>query len=307
MGNRSLPLVSVICLCYNQERFVEEALASVTSQTYSATELIIVDDASTDQSVSVIQRFLKSQPLSDSIKTLFLPQNLGNCKAFNRGMALATGKYIIDFATDDVMLPQRIEQQVGYFETLSANYGVVFTEAEYIDKRGNHLYYHYQNKLKQWYPPPTGDVYAQLLSTYFVAGPTMMIRKGVLDNMNGYDEGLAYEDFDFWVRSSRNYHYAYLDQCTTQVRKHATSMSVGWYQPDDPQLHSTYLVCLKAKELNRTKKEKRALAKRVRYELRQAIRGGLWKEAQLLLKLWLILGSRPLMDKKLKIVATNVK
>ena len=271
MDKFATPLVSVICLCYNQARFVAEALASVLAQTYSSIELIIVDDASTDQSVTVIQHFLRSHPTNDSIKTLFLPRNLGNCAAFNQGMALARGKYMIDFATDDVMLPQRIEQQVAYFETLPNDYGVVFTEAQYIDEQGSHLYYHYQDKLKHLYPPPTGDVYAQLLSTYFVAGPSMMVKKEVLDTMHGYDEQLAYEDFDFWVRSSRDYRYAYLDECTTQIRKHPASMSTGWYRPGDPQLHSTYLVCLKAKDLNRTEEERKALVKRVKYEIRQAV------------------------------------
>ena len=276
------PLVSIVCLCYNHEPFVTETLISVLEQTYRNIEIIVVDDASSDQSVSTIQTILADINTHYTVKTVFLPQNLGNCTAFNRGLALARGKYVIDFATDDVMLPRRIEQQVAYFEKLPAHYGVVFTEAEYIDERGQHLYYHYQDKLKHLYPPPTGNVYAQLLSTYFVAGPTMMVKKEVLDKLNGYDEQLAYEDFDFWVRSSRCYHYAYQDVCTTQIRKHATSMSTGWYRPGDPQLHSTYLVCLKAKELNRTQEERKALVKRVKYELRQAVWGRNWKEAELL-------------------------
>ncbi len=192
------PLVSIVCLCYNHERFVAEALHSVFEQSYQSIEMIIVDDASNDTSVATIQATVANTDSRYAISTVFLSDNVGNCTAFNRGMALAKGKYMINFATDDVMLPQRIEQQVAYFETLPHDYGVVFTEAQYIDEQGTHLYYHYQDKLKHLYPPPTGDVYAQLLSTYFVAGPTMTVKKEVLDTMHGYDEQLAYEDFDFW-------------------------------------------------------------------------------------------------------------
>ena len=280
------PLVSVVCLCYQHEAFVREALRSVIEQTYPAVELIVVDDASTDRSVETIQSFLQEHKLEDRVTTCFLTQNVGNCAAFNRGLALARGKYIVDFATDDVMLPHRLEQQVSFFETLDDIYGVIFSEAQYVDERGVRLYYHHRDRLKHIRPVPTGDIYAQLLSTYFIATPTMMMRKRVLDELGGYDEQLAYEDFDFWVRSSRNYRYAYQDVCTTQIRKHASSMAVSMYRPGDPQLHSTYLVCLKAKELNRTEEERQALVKRVQYELRQALWGGNWREAKLLAGLW---------------------
>src|SRR5690606_15919682 len=120
------------------EKFVEEALASVFAQTYANVEVIIVDDASTDQSVAVIKKMLSgiSSEQAGSVQTIFLPENLGNCKAFNRGLALAHGKYVVDFATDDVMLPERIEKQVKCFELLDKSYGVVFTEAEYMDANG---------------------------------------------------------------------------------------------------------------------------------------------------------------------------
>lgn len=280
-----MPLVSVICLCYDHAQFVEEALASVLAQTYSAIELIIVDDASTDESVAVIQRFLKNCSTTHTIQTIFLSQNLGNCAAFNRGLALAKGKYVIDFATDDVMLPQRVEQQVAFFERLPKRYGVIFSEAQYTDESGQFLRYHHQDLLRHLRPIPSGDVYTRLLSTYFVSPPTMMIKKQVLDELGGYDEQLAYEDFDFWIRSSRNYYYAYQDMCTTLVRKHARSKSANLYRSGDPQLHSTYQVCLKAKALNQAKKDEQALMKRVKYELRQALLSDNREEAALFLAL----------------------
>ena len=283
--NSSLPLVSVICLCYQHEKFVAEALQSVYRQTYPNVELIVVDDASSDGSVSAIQSFLSENDTRYPIKTCFLPQNLGNCAAFNRGLALATGKYVIDFATDDIMTRDRIAQQVAFFETLDSTYGVIFSEARYIDEQGTPGLYHHRDQLRHIRPVPSGDLYAQLLSTYFIASPTMMMRKSVLDELGGYDEQLAYEDFDFWIRSSRRYRYAYQDVCTTQIRQHATSMSTGWYQPGDPQLHSTYLVCRKAQQFNRTEAERQALVTRVRYELRQALISSYPEETGLLLNL----------------------
>jgi hypothetical protein len=126
---------------------------------------------------------------------------------------------------------------------------------------------------------PQGDVYSNLVSTYFIASPTMMVRREVLDRLGGYDENLSYEDFDFWVRSSRDYKYAFLNESLTQIRKVKQSMSTGWYVPGDKQLHSTYLVCKKIQQLNRTREDHLALVKRVRYELRQSILSQNYSEA----------------------------
>ena len=279
------PLVSVVALSYNHEKFIVSALESINRQTYSSLEIILVDDASTDNSVEIAQTYLKQNNVSFSVKTIFLDNNVGNCTAFNRGLALVQGKYVIDFATDDIMLPRRIEQQVNFFESLPDDYGVVFTEAEYVDEAGEHLRYHYRDRLKHIRPIPTGDVYAEVLARYFISSPTMMIRKKVLDDLEGYDEQLAYEDFDFWVRSARHWKYAYLAECTTQIRKHAKSMSTGWYRPGDPQLYSTYLVCQKALKLNKNDEERRALATRLKYEIRQGFRSGNHKEVRLLYNL----------------------
>lgn len=279
------PLVSVICLCYNHENFVEEALTSVVGQTYPNIEVIVIDDASTDQSLTSIQHFLAGYQGTHSIKTLFLPENIGNCRAFNQGLALAKGKYVIDFATDDVMLPERINQQVSLFEQLSPDYGVVFSEAAYINEKGQHLYYHYKDKLHRLKKIPNGNIYADLLKRYIVCSPTMIVKKEVLDKMGGYDENLAYEDFDFWVRSSRTHRYAFLNECTTQVRKISGSLSTKVGNPGDKQLYSTFLVCKKALRLNKNKKENKALVKRIQYELRQCIITGNKREAQLFLKL----------------------
>jgi hypothetical protein len=107
----------------------------------------------------------------------------------------------------------------------------------------------------------------------------------VLDHLGGYDEELTYEDFDFWVRSARICHYAFLDENLTRIRKLRQSMSTGQYTPGDRQLHSTYLVCLKAQQLNRDNGDHKALVKRVRYEFRQSVLSENYTEAELFFSL----------------------
>lgn len=266
------PLVSVICLCYNHARFVEEAIQSVLAQTYTNIQIIVVDDASTDNSVTVIRDIISRSGRTD-IQFLPLSENIGNCRAFNRGLALAEGEYIIDLATDDFIVPERIERQVKFFLSLDETYGVIFSDAIYVNEEGNFLYNHFEELVRKRlvYTIPRGDIFCDILTTYFISSPSMMTRKKVFETLNGYDEELAYEDFDFWVRSSRTYKYDYTDEKLTVVRKSTRSMSTGWYKIGDRQLHSTYLVCRKAQKLISTPEERNALVSRVRYELRQSI------------------------------------
>lgn len=288
------PLVSIICLCYNHERFVREAIVSVLKQTYQPIEIIVVDDASTDNSVSVITTILSEFP---NIQFLPLGENHGNCKAFNKGLAQAKGEFIVDLSTDDVLHPERVAQQVDYFSKYDSSYGVVFTDAVYIDESGNFMRRHFDYLIEKKLirKIPQGEVFADLLSTYFVASPTMMVRREVFDQLQGYDESLAYEDFDFWVRSSRHFKYIYLDKALTYIRKSARSLSTTWYVPGDTQLHSTYLVCLKALSLIRTESERCAFILRIRYEIRQSFLSENYNEADLFYALLKRIEKPPLM------------
>lgn len=290
------PLVTVVCLSHNHRPFIQEAIGSVLAQTYRNIQIILIDDASTDGSVHELEQIAQRNP---EVELISLSQNVGNCKAFNIAFEKAKGDYIIDFATDDVMMPDRIQQQIDFFKTLDDSYGVVFTDAVYIDEDGNFLYDHNDNlrRRKMITTVPQGNVYPVVIARYFISSPSMMVRKCVLDEMGGYDEQLAYEDFDLWIRSSRNYKYAYLGQALTKVRRWRASMSTGWYKPGDPQLHSTYLVCRKILKLNRTPDEHRSLVTRLRYELHQSVFSRNMAEAKLFYDFLIELSSASPLDK----------
>lgn len=274
------PLVSVICLCYNQARFIQQALDSVMCQTYRNIELIILDDASTDDSESIIDEWVNNHK-----GVLFIRNetNKGSTKSFNKALTRASGAFIIDLAGDDILLPERIENQISFFEKQSENVGVIYSNAQYIDESGNDLDVHFDRPRMT---PFSGDVYCKLIDTYFIPTPTMMIRKRVLDQLGGYDEELSYEDFDFWVRSARTWEYAYQSEITTLIRKSSHSQSSNWYVKGDSQLYSTYLVCRKIHHLNRTKEENLAFTRRLRFELRQSFFSDNHREFDLFFDLW---------------------
>lgn len=253
---------------------------SVLNQTYKNIQLIIMDDGSTDDSPSKIAKLKEAHP---SIEVILSVKNRGNCAAFNEAYKKVTGDFVIDFAADDIMMPQRIDKQVKFFHQLDASFGVIFTDAEYIDGEGKFIRSHYKYLFDKELisKVPEGDVYRDVLTTYFIASPTMMVRREVFDKIGGYDHELVYEDFDFWVRSSRIFKYAFLNESLTKIRRTGHSMSSGWYRVGDRQLHSTYLVCRKAMGLNRDEGDVNALLRRIRYELRQAVFSENHNEAKL--------------------------
>ncbi|HEY4655221.1 MAG TPA: glycosyltransferase [Cyclobacteriaceae bacterium] len=289
-------LVSVVCLCYNQHRWVEEAVESVLGQTYPNIEIVLADDASTDGSQAVIARIKQKNP---RIRVLLSDRNRGNCKSFNSAFRETQGEFIVDFAADDIMKPDRIEKQLRRFGALDDSYGVVFTDADYMDADGKFIRRHYthlrsKGLLKK---VPEGFVYRDVLSRYFIAAPTMLVRRSVLDQLGGYDESLSYEDFDFWVRSSRDFKYAFVNEPLTLIRRAGQSMSARWYKPGDKQLYSTYLVCRKAMELNRDDDDRSALILRVRYELRQSVLSDNHNEARLFYQVLEELGATLVSDR----------
>ena len=267
---KNKPLVSIICLCYNHENYVIESLESVLKQTYKYIQLIVIDDASTDGSVAAIERFITSHPNIQFIKQ---KSNIGNCSTFNNALKHANGEYIIDLAADDLLMPERVTQGINTFEEHDEDYAINFTDAAYIDKNGKFINSHYSrnNTGELLEVVPQGTVFKEVLQTYFICSPTTMIKKGVLDQLNGYDESLAYEDFDLWVRVSRQWKFCYTDQVLVYKRVLSKSHGQQQYKKGNTQMESTYQVCLKAHHLCKSKEEFAALRKRILYEFKHAI------------------------------------
>ncbi len=266
--NKLRPWVSVICTCYNHEAYVEAALQSVVNQTYPNVELVVIDNASTDGSAARIRAFTARHP---TVRFIEHPTNIGLCRAFNEGLTKTEGAFVIDLSADDVLLPHRIARQIDLFGQLPDDYGVVFSNAGYIDEI-NHLTTHHFPIDEHGHSSrnvPSGRIFRQVLASYFICTPTMLMRRSMLDQLGGYDESLSYEDFDFWVRSSREFRYAYLDEVLTHKRQLPDSLSMQVILPDNQLLESTLAVCYKAFDRCQTAEEYEALAARIRTFIRK--------------------------------------
>jgi alpha-1,3-rhamnosyltransferase len=217
------PLVTIVALSFNQSRFIIECLDSIRGQTYSNIQLIITDDASQDDSVAVIQKWIADS----GIDCVFLThnENRGVCKALNEAVSLAQGKYLTMIAADDIYLPQRIEQQVRMMEKLPDDVGVVYSDASTMDVDGNALPYTFIEWRGDFFPAPEGRIFPVLLQKCFIPAMAALIRTSCFQKVGTYDEQLVAEDWDMWLRISRHYRFAFSPVISARYRIHPTSMS----------------------------------------------------------------------------------
>ena len=273
------PLVTIVALCHNHAPFLRAALDSILAQDYPRLEVWLVDNASHDGSPAILREYALAYP---DWHLLLLPVNVGNCRAFNQAFFQSQGEFVVDFATDDELLPQRLSQQVALFQALPPSYGVVYSNCELVREDGRPLRLHHRPGPRGGlHPrPASGWVFAEVLARYFISSPTMLMRRATLLALGGYDESLSYEDFDLWVRASRDWQFQYQDAVTTRKRLHPRSMSAQATRTHDPYLTSTLAVCRKALALCRTPAEHYALARRLRYELLHALPRRQWAAAR---------------------------
>ena len=107
------PLVSVIIPCYNAEKYVEEAVRSIMTQTYKNIEILVTEDCSTDNTLKILKNLEKED---SRIKVIQNKKNLKIVKSLNNMINIAQGKYIARMDADDISLPERIEKQVRFME-----------------------------------------------------------------------------------------------------------------------------------------------------------------------------------------------
>lgn len=125
-------LISIIMPTYNVEKYVGQAIESILNQTYKNFELIIVDDGSTDNTFSILKKYSKRDA---RIKIFKNSRNLKIVKTLNKGLKLATGKYIARMDGDDISLPTRLELEKKYLDN-NPDVDIVSSQIYGIDESG---------------------------------------------------------------------------------------------------------------------------------------------------------------------------
>ena len=204
---KTFPLVTVFVGCYNHSRFVEECLDSVRHQTYPNLQVIIFDDCSKDNSVSVIDTWLKKYRLDWQF--ISHTRNVGICASLNEVLRLARGKYASMVAADDVWLPDKTARQVEMMEQLPEDVGVLYSDAFQIDENSATLPQMFIEAHRKFVVPLEGFLFDVLWEGNFIPAMTTLIRRECFTQVGTYDEDLCFEDWDIWMRISRTFRFAY--------------------------------------------------------------------------------------------------
>lgn len=191
MFDNSMPLVSVIMPCYNHDAYVERAILSVLEQTYKNIELIVVDDGSKDNSCEVICR------LSEKHGFTFVEQeNAGVCKTLNRGVfEFSKGSYIAVLASDDYWAIDKIEKQMALILAAKGSEFCYTQGLEFDSDSGDHI---------RIFPkkPKVGRVLNNVFVSQHVPAGSILFSRKLFQEMNGFDESLKEEDWDFVIRAA---------------------------------------------------------------------------------------------------------
>lgn len=289
------PLVSIICTVFNHSEFVIEALDAILKQDYPSLELILVDNGSEDRSREKINQWVKEHLDHIPIKTVYRNRPLPYCKSFNKAFRIIQGKYFIDYAGDDVLLPDHISKSVLKLES-NISAAVCFSDACFIGEgKTGKTFYKRNKKGKLSQKVTQGEMYQLLVARHAILSVTMMVRSDFFKSIGLYDEYLVYEDFDIMVRLARKHPFVFSDHIGISKRLHENSMSAGQYRSrNSVMLPSTLTICKKIKLINQNKDEDRALLRRVMYELKHALWSANFKVAKGFMELAGILGAKGL-------------
>ena len=208
------PLITVLMPAYNADKYIADAISSVLNQTFTDFELLIINDGSTDNTEKIAASF------SDHRIRLINQDHEGLAVALNKGIHLSKASYIARFDADDLCFPQRLKTQ---YEFMIANpgYAIIGSDADYMDKNGNHVFTH----------SSSAHSYEEILLTYKSKCPFIhsgvLFKKDIIKNAGGYNELAAlFEDHLLWSKIIAHHKVCNLPQVLLTVRLNPESITI---------------------------------------------------------------------------------
>ncbi|HBW57947.1 MAG TPA: glycosyltransferase family 2 protein [Oscillatoriales bacterium UBA8482] len=231
---QQFPLVSVCIPSYNGEKFIAEAISSILSQTYSAIELIISDDNSSDHTIAIAQSFQTQTSIPINILT---HPTLGLAENSNFCINQSQGKYIKFVYQDDILMPNCIEKMVNLAET-DPDIGLVFSPREmfFLEQENINLeliavYQQFANLHQSWSNLKTIQWGKELLNDpnlwqhpiNKIGEPsTVLLRKSVFKTIAGFDPELnQLVDLDLWWRILAQFKVGFVAENLSYFRLHS--------------------------------------------------------------------------------------
>ena len=186
------PLVTVIIPCYNHAAYVSRSVISVLDQDFPGIQLVVIDDGSHDDSIAILEALAR-----DRVFTIVQQANSGICRTLNRGVReFAKGEWIALLASDDFWRPDKIRLQIDALRAMP-DARFCFSQArEFHDEASLEGGRVFPSEVRQ------GRVLDRVFIRQHVPAGTMMFARSLFDELDGFDETLREEDWDFVIRSA---------------------------------------------------------------------------------------------------------
>ncbi|MBW4055885.1 MAG: glycosyltransferase family 2 protein [Proteobacteria bacterium] len=218
MGEKT-PMVSVIIPTFNRSHTILRSIGSVLSQSYQNFELIIVDDASTDDT-----EFVVSGIVDDRIKYIRHETNKGGSAARNTGISHSKGKYVAFQDSDDEWFYNKLEMQMAVFESMPQ---ILAVYSGYLLEKDGELKY---MPTEQLYAG-SGQIFTKLLRGNCVSTQTLIVNNDILKKIGGFDERLPrLQDWELVLRLSKEVEFQFLDQPLVKVYYTPDSITANPYK-----------------------------------------------------------------------------
>lgn len=218
-----IPLVSVIAVCYNHSKFVEETLNSILSQTYENIELVIIDSNSPDNSVQVIEQWIEQNNVDCTFLKQVEPRNVS--QNMNQGLHLISGEFFQGISCDDLLVKDKIKYQVNILKS-NRNISAVFGDSFLIDEEGKEKGKFFKNYLKYTFSTTEEEIsFPKILERNYLHPVNGLISTEIARKIGRYDESLFAEDWDFNIRLTLNAKVLVTNKCVAKYRVMDTSMN----------------------------------------------------------------------------------
>lgn len=213
--------VSVILPTYRRPDFLFSAISSVLNQTFEDFELIVIDDASGDNTREIVRSFSDKR-----IRYICHETNKGEASARNTGLKSLDdeNEFIAFLDDDDEWLPNKLKRQIELMEKLPLNVGCIYTGFYIVNSVTKKV-------INKKIPSKRGNIYKDLLINNVVGTPsTVLVRKECIEKTGLFDEKISYGvDYDFWIRISRYYHFEFIEEPLVIYHVHEGNMSKNPY------------------------------------------------------------------------------
>jgi glycosyltransferase involved in cell wall biosynthesis len=212
-----MPIVSVIIPTYNRNGFLRSAIESVLNQTFQAFEVIVVDDASSEDVQGIVQGFHDRR-----IKCIRHETNKGEAGARNTGLIHAQAEYIAFLDDDDVWFPEKLKSQLDVLEKSTLKVGGIYSGyivKDCADPRKSYT------KI----PAKRGDIYKDLLIQNSIGPPsTVVVRRKCIETAGPFDENIFYGvDHDFYLRIAKDFHFECIAEPLARYSIHENRLSAN--------------------------------------------------------------------------------